>query len=157
MATPAKFNSRLHKKKSGHYTLSTALKIVSENARKLDDESWLSTLGDAGAALREFRTGIVADLGGEENISNMEKAIIEMIVRAHLLVSSIDRYILALPCPVNRQRHTLYPVVAQRDQLANSLCRNLERLGLKRRPKPLPSLAEIMSGPPQIGDAEASR
>jgi hypothetical protein len=153
MATPAKHHSRLSKKPSGHYSLSTALKIVSENARKLDDKSWIATLGEAGTALAAFRAGIVADLGGEENISSMERAIIDMIVRSHLLVASIDRYILSLPCPVNRQRHTLYPVVAQRDQLANSLCRNLERLGLKRRPKPLPSLAEKMNGPPQIGDS----
>src|SRR5262249_15397592 len=124
-----------------------------ENARRLDDDSWLSTLGDAGAALRAFRDGIIGDLGGKESLSAMELAIVEIIMRSHLLLSSIDRYILSLPVPVNRQRHQLFPVVLQRDTLANSLARNLERLGLRRRAKALPTLAEIMSGPPQTGDA----
>jgi hypothetical protein len=152
MATPRKPHHKMIKKPSGFHSLSAALKIVSENARRLDDDSWLSTLGQAGAVLREFRTGIVSDLGGEESISAMERAIVDMAVRSHLLLSSVDRYILSLPCPVNRQRHQLFSVVLQRDTLANSLARNLERLGLRRRAKQL-SLADIMHGPPANGDA----
>jgi hypothetical protein len=144
MPTPPKPHHKLVKKPAGLHSLRAALKIVSENARNLDDASWISTLGDAGAALAEWRASIVADLGGAESVSTMEMAIVEMACRSHLLLSSVDRYLLSLPCPVNRQRHTLFPVVLQRDQLANSLARNLERLGLQRRAKQLPSLQDVM-------------
>src|SRR5262245_35896780 len=72
------------------------------------------------------------------------QAIIDMVVRSYLLICSIDRYLLSLPSPVNRQRHQLFAVVLQRDTLANSLARNLERLGLRRRAREVPSLASYV-------------
>jgi hypothetical protein len=144
MATPQKPPFKLMRKPSGTYSLRAALKIVSDHARALDESSWIATLGEAGTLLREFRAEIIADLGGEANISAMERAIIDMAVRSHLLLSSIDRYLLSLPCPVNRQRHQAFAILLQRDTLANSLARNLERLGLRRRAREAPSLASYV-------------
>jgi hypothetical protein len=46
---------------------------------------------------------------------------------------------------VDRQRHALFPATLQRQQLADSLARNLGRLGLKRRPKQLPTLPAFIA------------
>jgi hypothetical protein len=141
MANPRKSPSRLVKKPSGHYALYSAL----WRFREKHQEEWLDSLGAIGEALREWRAAIVADLGGEESLSAMERATVDIIVRSHLLLSSVDQYLLGLPCPVNRQKHQLFAVVLQRDTLANSICRNLERLGLSRRAKAVPTLAELLA------------
>ena len=39
----------------------------------------------------------------------------------------------------------MVPVVVQRMQIAEGLARNLERLGLQRKPAPVPSLAEYLA------------
>ena len=141
MATTPKRPSALHNRAGGYHTLVRELRAIEHEHQ----ERWLATIGDAGAALREWRASIVSDLGGEESLSAMELAIVDMIVRSHLLVCSIDRYLLSLPSPVNRQRHQAFPIVLQRQQLVDSLARNLERLGLKRRAKALPSLQEYLA------------
>jgi hypothetical protein len=144
MATPQKPPWKLAKKPSEQYSLRAALKIVSEHSRALDESSWLSTLGVAGQALREWRDDVVADLGGAENLTTAERAIVDMCARSYLLLSSIDRYVLSLPSPVNRQKHRVFHVVLEREMLVASLARNLERLGLRRRAKPVAQLAEII-------------
>ena len=111
-----------------------------------EQEKWLDALGEVGEALREWRAAIVTDLGGEESLSAMELAIVDTIVRSHLILCSVDRYLLSIPSVVNRQKHELFAVVLQRDTLANSIARNLERLGLERRAKALPSIQEYMAG-----------
>jgi len=48
--------------------------------------------------LRERRAAIVADLGGEKSLLPMELALLNVVVRSHLILSSVDRYLLTLPC-----------------------------------------------------------
>jgi hypothetical protein len=55
-----------------------------------------------------------------------------MATRTKLLVDHLDAYILEQPSLVNRNKRSAYPVVAQRQSLAESLVRILTQLGLKR-------------------------
>jgi hypothetical protein len=61
-------------------------------------EKWLDALGSIGNVLRERRAAIVANLGGEKSLSPMELVLLNVVVRSHLILSSVDRYLLTLPC-----------------------------------------------------------
>jgi hypothetical protein len=99
-----------------------------------------------GRALIAWRVQLVSDLGGEEAISTQQSALVDLAVRTKLLVESVDAYLLAMPSPVNKQRRSLFPVVMQRQQLAESLARTLERLGLERKVRELPDLHQYLAG-----------
>jgi hypothetical protein len=105
---------------------------------------WLQELGEVGEALRQWQQAIIKDLGGEENLSSMERSIIEMATKTHLFLVSVDRFLLEQPCLVNRSRRQLFPIVLQRQQLADALSRYMNQLGLKRRAKPVQSLDEYV-------------
>ena len=108
-------------------------------------EHWLDTLADTGTALREWRDAILADLGGPEAVSAQERAIVELATKTYLMVESIDRFLLEQPSLVNKSRRQLFPVVLQRQQLADSLARYMTMLGLKRRAKTMPALSDYLS------------
>ncbi len=44
---------------------------------------------------------------------------------------------------VNKRRRSVYPILLQRQQLADSFSRHLDRLGIERLPKPVPLLADL--------------
>jgi len=108
-------------------------------------DQWVDGLGDIGAALRDWRDAIITDLGGEDAISAQERAIVELATKTYLMVESIDRFLLEQPSLVNKSRRQLFPVVLQRQQLADSLARYMTMLGLKRRAKKVPNLSEYLS------------
>jgi hypothetical protein len=70
--TPSKSTE---KQQHGHYTLHRALKTVS------NQDGWIENLGEVGEALKVWRESLIADLGGEGNISVMERSIIELATR----------------------------------------------------------------------------
>jgi hypothetical protein len=109
-------------------------------------DRWLDDLRDTGRALRDWRDGILADLGGPDAVSAQERVIVELATKTYLMVESIDRFLLEQPSLVNKSRRQLFPVVLQRQQLADSLARYMTQLGLKRRAKALPSLGEYLAG-----------
>jgi hypothetical protein len=106
---------------------------------------WLDALGDTGTALRDWRDAIINDLGGPEAVSSQERAIVELATKTYLMVESIDRFLLAQPSLVNKSRRQLFPVVLQRQQVADSLARYMTMLGLKRRSKAMLSLSEYLA------------
>ncbi len=108
-------------------------------------EGWLEDLGDVGEALKAWRMALVEDLGGEDHISAMERSIVELATKTQLLLSSIDKFLLEQPSLVNKRRRQLFPVVLQRQQLADALARYISQLGLKRRPKPAPSIQDYLA------------
>ncbi len=108
-------------------------------------EGWLEGLGDVGETLKAWRMALVEDLGGEDHISAMERSIVELATKTQLLLSSIDKFLLEQPSLVNKRRRQLFPVVLQRQQLADGLARYMRQLGLKRRPKPAPSLSDYLA------------
>lgn len=137
--TPSQPPRKRPYQRHGLHALKTALAAVS------DGEGWLAALGEVGDALRDWRDRLVDDLGGEAAVSAQERAVVELATRTHLLLESVDRWLLSQPSLVNKSRRQLFPVVLQRQQLADALARYMTALGLKRRARPAPSLAEYLA------------
>jgi len=120
----------------GFYALQRTLEPMTERA------GWLDELGEIGEALKAWESAIIDDLGGHDNLSAMERVVIETATKTFLLLTSVDRFLLEAPSLVNKSRRQLFPVVLQRQQLADSLSRYMNQLGLKRRAKPIVDLAK---------------
>ena len=74
-----------------------------------------------GYALKAWRKELIDDLGGEDNVSVQQRAIVELASTTKLMISSIDAWIMSQPSLITRSR-ALMPVILQRQQLA-SFCR----------------------------------
>jgi len=98
-----------------------------------------------GRALAQWRKDLIANLGGEENISTQQRTLIELASTSKLLLGSIDAWLLSRPSLIQRDQKALLPVVIQRQTLANSLAQHLKDLGLERRAKPTLTLNEILA------------
>lgn len=138
MTAPKSARKRIPPQYHGLYALERALDPLVQRA------DWLQELGEIGDALKQWQQAIISDLGGEEHLSSMEKSIIEMATKTYLFLTSVDRFLLEQSCLVNRSRRQLFPVVLQRQQLADALSRYMNQLGLKRRSKPVQSLDEYV-------------
>ncbi|MBX3350112.1 MAG: hypothetical protein KF747_15410 [Nitrospira sp.] len=97
-------------------------------------------------ALDHWRDELIADLGGSEQVSTQQRAIINVAVKTKLLLDSVDAWLLQQPSLINLRKRAVHPVVLQRQQLADSLIRAMVQLGLERRAKVLPSLSEYLNG-----------
>jgi hypothetical protein len=91
-----------------------------------------------------WRDELVLALGGSENVSPQEFALLEMLIKTRLLLEHIDGYILGLDSLVNRKKHSLKPIVRERLTLVDTCSRLLSQLGLKRREKPIPDLKDFL-------------
>ena len=123
----------------GLTALKTALKRVEEG------EDWTEQFGPVGVALRTWRGDLIEALGGEDVVSPQQRSLVELATRTHLMVESVDRFILGMPSLVNKSKRSIFAVVRERQQLADALARYLTILGLERRARPVPSLAEYLS------------
>jgi hypothetical protein len=86
-----------------------------------------------GKQLATWKANLVRDLGGD--VSTQQAAIVDLATRTKLLLDSMDAWLLVQPSLVNARKRALLPVVRERQQLADSLARMLERLGLERKEK----------------------
>jgi hypothetical protein len=102
--------------------------------------------------LREWRAAIVADLGGEDQITAMQRAVVDVATRTYLLLESVDRFLLEQSSLVNKSRRQVYPVVLQRQQLADALARYMNQLGLERRAREVPALGEYLASKGERGE-----
>ena len=98
-----------------------------------------------GRALAAWRAQLIADLGGNDSLSTQEAALVDLAVRTKLILDSVDDWTLQQHSLVNGRKRTLLPVVRERTQLADALARYLAMLGLKRRPKRVPSLEDYLA------------
>jgi len=113
----------------------------------------ISTLGSrtidrrskVGKALSQWKKELVQDLGGQDQISTQENAILDLCVRERLLLDSLDAWLLEQRSLLNVRKKSVYPALTQRGQLADSLARHLQMLGLKRRARPVAGLAELLA------------
>ena len=90
-----------------------------------------------GKALAKWRTDLIQDLGGRENISTQQEALVDLAVKSKLILDSIDSWLLTQPSLVNARKRSLLPAVRERQQLADGLARYLSQLGLERKTKTL--------------------
>lgn len=117
--------------------LTTLKKAVTAlGTRRLDGRSTVAV------AARRWKEDIRRDLGGD--LTRAQETLLELAARAWVIVSSLDDYIGRQPSLVTRKRQVL-PVVTQRMQIADSLARHLERLGLERKAKDMPNLADYIA------------
>ena len=59
---------------------------------------------EVGKVLAEWKAGLVQDLGGEENLSTQQLALVDVCVRDRLLLESIDAWLFGQPKLINRAR-----------------------------------------------------
>jgi hypothetical protein len=98
-----------------------------------------------GKALNAWRRDLIADLGGIDQLSKQEQAILEEAVLTKLILSSINVWLLEQKTLVNGRTRGVLPVVLHRNQLVTTLKVLLDSLGLKRRQRTIPSLGEYLA------------
>jgi hypothetical protein len=130
---PGNKNARKH----GMHSLKRALNELRNRA--IDNRTSMAK------ALAAWRGELIADLGGIENITTQELALIEEAVKTKLLLDSVDSWLLAQPSLIDKRRRTLLPVVRDRQSLVATLRGLLGDLGLKRRSKSGPTLREYLN------------
>jgi hypothetical protein len=102
-------------------------------------------------ALVEWRREMIEDLGGDDEVSAQQRAIAGLVVRTKLYVDSLDAWIMSQPSLVLARRRAVLPVLVERQRLADSLARMLGQLGLERRARPAPRLADYLAGASKVG------
>ena len=122
--------------KHGLTTMKAALKHLGKRA--LDQRTSVAK------ELESWKREIISDLGGDESVSAQQRAVLELAVRTKLMLDSIDAWLLSQPSLVNKRRRQLYPVVKDRQQLADALARYMGQLGLDRKAKVVPTLNEFI-------------
>ena len=98
----------------------------------------------AAQALIGWRNGLLSDLGGEESVSNQQLALVDMAVRTRLYIDHLDGWLMEQPTLINKRKKSVLPIVRERQQLVDSLGRLLGQLGLERKAKPVPALAQYL-------------
>jgi hypothetical protein len=98
----------------------------------------------AGRLLFEWQTGLIAALGGPDNISPQQKCLIDLACQSKAICDHVTAFIMEQESLVIKKRKTVIPIVLQRAQLAAQLEKTLTTLGLQRVAKKLPSFDEYM-------------
>lgn len=98
-----------------------------------------------GKALDHWRSELVADLGGTDQVSTQQYTIITIAVKTKLLLDSLDTWLLKQPSLINYRKRSVHPVVLQRQQLADSLVRYMTQLGLEKKAKKVLSLSDYLN------------
>lgn len=111
--------------------------LRSLTTRRLDGRSALAR------AVREWKATIRDDLGGD--LTKAQETILEIAVQTWVQVSRLDDWLARQPSLVNARKRAVIPVLRQRAQLADSLARHLERLGLERRVRDADSVDAILA------------
>jgi hypothetical protein len=91
-----------------------------------------------------FKRELVAALGGEDELSPQRRRLVDLAVRASILIDHVDVWLLEQRSLVNARTRTLVPVLGQRTALAEHLARILGQLGLERRARRVPDLREYV-------------
>jgi hypothetical protein len=104
----------------------------------------------AARALLQWRRDLLADLGGEPQVSAAQLALCDIAARTRLYLDHIDAHLMALPTLINRRKKLL---VEQRQRVADSLVRTLSALGLERRAPKVPTLDEYLQRRGSLGSA----
>jgi hypothetical protein len=98
-----------------------------------------------GKALMAWRAQLVTDLGGPEELSTQQLAVVDTILRTKLFLDSVDCWLAKQPHLADRKKKALIPALMQRQALADALTRNLAILGLARAKQREPSLRDFLT------------
>jgi hypothetical protein len=130
-------NGNTNGQSHGLTTLKKAVKTL--GSRAIDARTTL------GKQLKAWRQELVADLGGFDQVSVQELAIIDNLVKKKLIADSVSVYVLKAKKMVKGRRLSTDPVVEQWFRLTESIAADLKMLGLKRRQKPTQSLGDLLA------------
>lgn len=93
------------------------------------------------------RRELTLALGGDSEVSPQERALISMIAQKRIRRKIAAQWALRNPDKLfDRRKRSFAPLALQLEQLEESEARLLEKLGLKRRAKQVPSLVDYLSG-----------
>lgn len=95
-------------------------------------------------AVRTWQRALIADLGGEENISTQRRTILEMATRTRLYIEHVDSFLMQQDSLINKRARKLFPIVEQRQRLVDSLAKLLSQLGLEKLMKPVEDLDKYL-------------
>ena len=89
-------------------------------------------------AVEQFRDSLIADLGGADNVSTQQAALVDLASRCWLYLNHIDGFLLRQDrLVVGRGRKTtILPVLQQRQGIASHFESLMARLGLERKTTP---------------------
>jgi hypothetical protein len=135
-AFPSKSKPRCYQK-SGIYAARAA--ILNNGSKPIDKRT------QAGRSIQEWKAAIISDLGGEEELTTAKQAIVDLAVKNMLLIGIIDKFVFQEQAVVNKRSRSLFPIINQRQALADSLIRYLTTLGLERVAKRVPALSEYLA------------
>lgn len=107
-----------------------------------------------GRALAAWRAELVADLGGIENVSTQELALVDEAVKTKLILDSVDAWALSQGSLIDKRKRTVLPVVRDRNTLVSTLRQLLGDLGLRRRVTESPDLGAYLAS--RAADREES-
>jgi hypothetical protein len=93
----------------------------------------------------EWKSALIADLGGKNQISAQQLALVEIATRTRLYIDHLDAFLMSQGSLVNAKRKAVLPVLRERQALADSLARILGQLGLERRPNKIPDLTTYLA------------
>jgi hypothetical protein len=98
-----------------------------------------------GSALRRIRADLVAHLGGEDQITPALAILLDQVAIKTVITTSVGNWLLCQESLVDPEHQQLVGVVLQHDTLQRTLAGLLDKIGLQRVPKPIPSLAEYLA------------
>ena len=124
----------------GHATMKRAVKTL--GSRAIDRRTSL------GRSLDAWRNELIADLGGESEVSTARRALVDLAVRSKLLLDSLDAWLLEQPSLVNARKRSVLPALLSRNQLSDSLAKTLGQIGLERRARRTLTLSELLQSAP---------
>jgi hypothetical protein len=118
--------------KHGLYAMRRTLTALT--TRRLDGRSAVAV------AVRQFKADVTADLGGD--LSRAQATILEDAAQSWIIRQALDDYISRQPSVVTKKRAIL-PVVADRMKVDEHLAKQLDRLGLARKAKPVMDIRQL--------------
>ena len=129
---PGAPKSNKNARKHGLSTMKKALKELGSSG--IDKRTAL------GKALNAWRSELVADLGGTDALSAMQHSVLDTLIKTKVILDSVDGYILRQGWIANMRKRAVWPIVRERQAIADSLVRQLQILGLERKAREVPSL-----------------
>jgi hypothetical protein len=128
-----------------HNRLKHGVHAVTKLVKTLGTDRALDKRTAMGKALERWRRELIDDLGGDENISAQQRAIIDLAVKNKLILDSIDRWIFQQASLIDKRKRALLPVVRERQSIANALAEYMDRLGLERQHK-VKTISDLLNG-----------
>ncbi len=129
---PGNANAKTH----GLYRAKAAVKL--RGYRAIDGRT------KAGKALAAWRADLATDLGGTDQLSTQQRALLDEAVKLKLMLDPVDAWLFAQPSLVDRRKRSLIPIVRERLALIGQLQSLLRDLGLERKAREMPTLADYI-------------